>query len=307
MNEKTPFFKNLWDITVKICRKAHIPLYCKRHDPKVFTTVQKLFLLLYKTKKKLTLRGLVDDLASSKVVSYLGLCRIPNFSTLSYFITHLPMSIMQMVHDAVQSILPDFDAAIIDSTGFECTNPSHYYCQRCNSPYPVDGFISLHAIIDQENGYIRSFKTIATKVHDSTTLKTLVKKLKKKIKILYADRGYDSEENSRFLAEEIGCTPLILQKNMLKPLHKCKGEYRREMRAIFDYGEYLKRNKIESIFHSIKTKYQSTLQTKTITNQKKELTTKIILYNLEKKITTTITLLLLYIKRVFNRAIEKLK
>ena len=304
MTQETPFFKALWNLTVDICHAAQIPLYRKNHDPKVFSTVQKIFLLLYKVKKKLTLRGLIEDLASSKVVEYLGLQRIPNFSTLSYFLTYLPMRIMQLLDAAVQAILPTYNAVIIDSTGFECTHPSHYYCRRINTPFPVDGFMSLHAVIDQESGYIRSFKTIATKVHDSTTLKPLVKKLKKKIRILYADRGYDSEENYRFLIEELGCTPLILQKNILKALDRCKGTYRRIIREIFDYGEYLKRNKVESVFHSIKTRYLCTLSTKHVTNQKKELTIKVILYNLEKKLSAMIALILLYIMGLFNRARE---
>ena len=81
----------------------------------------------------------------------------------------------------------------------------------------------------------------------------------------------------------MGCIPLILQKNMLKPLHKCKGEYRREMREIFDYDEYLKRNKIEGIFSALKRKHGSCLSTKSTTNQKKELPLKVIIYNLKKK------------------------
>jgi len=64
--------------------------------------------------------------------------------------------------------------------------------------------------------------------------------------------------------------------------------HRLEMREIFDYGEYLKRNKIEGIFSALKRKYGSTLSTKKVRTQEKELTLKIIIYNLEKKIKMTI-------------------
>jgi transposase len=249
-------------------------------------------LYLYKLKKKLTLRGLVEDLSSSKVVKYLHLPRIPNFSTLSHFITALPSRIISAIDAAVQKILPSYEKVIVDSTGFECTHPSHYYCRRINTPFPVDGFITLHALIDQERGFIRTHKTRAKKVHDSKMLKPLVKKLRKKPSQLYADRGYDSEENARFLIEEIKCTPLILQKNMLKPLEKCKGENRRELRETFDYGEYLKRNKIEAIFSALKRKYGSCLSTRKVKTQEKELTLKIIIYNIEKMMKITITIIL---------------
>jgi hypothetical protein len=287
------FLKSLWESTIDVCHRAQIPLYVETHDPKIFTTVQKIFLYLYKIKKKLTLRGLVEDLSTNKIVDFLNLPHIPNFSTLSYFITSLSLKIVKAVDEAVQKILPTYSKVIVDSTGFECTNPSHYYCKRRNSPYPVDGFITLHAVIDQENGFIRTHQTRAKKVHDSKMLIPLLKKLCKKPEILYADRGYDSEKNYAFVVEKIDCVPLILQKNMLKPLEKCKGDHRLEIREIFDYGEYLKRNKIEGIFSALKRKYGSTLSTKKVRTQEKELTFKIIIYNLEKKIKMTIYIAIL--------------
>jgi hypothetical protein len=298
--QETPFFKSLWDLTVLVCRQAQVPLYVERHDPKIFTTVQKIYLWLYKVKKKLTLRGLVDDLKSSKVVGYLRLCRVPTFSVLSYFITRLPQRILNLIDDATQALLPAYEAVIIDSTGFECTHPSHYYCKRINSPFPVDGFITLHALIDQENGFIRAHRARAKKIHDSKMLKPLVKDLHRKFEVLYADRGYDSEENYRFLREEIDCIPLILQKNMLKPIENCKGEYRLEMREIFDYGEYLKRNKIEGEFGGIKKQSGSTVTTKKARTQCKEVSIKVLLHNFERKIRMKL-LLLIYRLRTFKQ------
>jgi transposase len=292
------FLKSLWESTIDVCRMAQIPLYVKKHDPKIFTTVQKFYLYLYMIKKKLTLRGLIEDLTTSKIVDFLRLPRIPNFSTLSYFITTLPTRIVNLVDEAVQKILPDYKKVIVDSTGFECTNPSHYYCFRRDKP--VDGFITLHAIIDQENGYIRTHKTRAKKVHDSKMLIPLLKKLFKKPEMLYADRGYDSEKNYAFVVDKIDCIPLILQKNMLKPTEDCTGDHRLEMREIFDYGEYLKRNKIEGIFSALKRKYGSVLSTKKVRTQEKELTLKVIIYNLEKKIKMTIYISF-YDERLFNK------
>ena len=154
-----PFYNVLWDVTLDVCRRAQVPLYVERHDPKVFTTVQKLFLWFYKVKRKLTLRDLIDDLRTSKLVEYLGLPRIPNFSMLSHFLASLPMRVLKQIEHAVQEILPTFEEIIVDSTGFECTHPSHYFCQRIDSKYPSDGFITLHAIIDQEHGFVRTQST----------------------------------------------------------------------------------------------------------------------------------------------------
>lgn len=290
------FFNALWKITLDVCRKAQVPLYLERHDPKVFTTVQKIYLWLYKTKKKLTLRGLVDDLCSSKVVTYLHLARIPNFSTLSYFLTSLPERVLVALDATVQTLLPSTEAVIIDSTGFECTHPSHYYCRRINSPYPVDGFLTLYTVIDQEHGYIRAHAARAKKVHDSKMLKSLVKNLREKPSKLYADRGFDSEENYRFLVEDVDCVPFILQKNILKPVQACTGAHRGAMREIFDYGEYLKRNKIEGVYAGLKRGYGSTVTTRKVRTQRKELRIKILVYNLEKKLRSIILIIILRLK-----------
>jgi len=299
MNQKQrSFLNNLWHETRAVCRVARIPLYKSRHDPKVFTMVQKVFLTLLKIKLKLSLRLLVEYLRDSSVVQYLGLYRIPNFSTLSYFLSGLSQGVVDALHRATEPLLPSYERVIVDSTGFSLSHPSHYYCHRINTRYPVDGFITLHAIIDQEKGFVRAHKALARKKHDSTMLKPLVKKLSHEPSVLYADRGYDSEENYRFLVEKKRCTPLILQKNMLKPLNKCKGAHRSAMRGVFDYGEYLKRNKIEAVFSSIKRKYGGTLKSRTTNNQVKELSFVIFLYNLEKKI----LVIILRIQGVFNKA-----
>jgi len=285
MVENTQTFLNsLWSMTTDLCHRAQIPLYRERHDPKIFTTVQKFYLYFYKIKRKLTLRDLVEDLKESNVVKYLGLTRIPNFSTLSYFLTTLPERLVLLLKKAVDGIIPKSTKVIVDSTGFECTYPSHYYCYRRDKP--VDGFLTLHALIDQEHGYFREFIVTEKKHHDSTMLKPLVKRLgKARIEILYGDRGYDSEKNYRYLLRKKDCLPLILQKNMLKPIEQCSGELRLEIREVFDYGEYLKRNKIEAIFSALKRKYSSSLRSRSVKSQRKELYLKVILFNMEKKIT----------------------
>ena len=283
MTENTQSFLNsLWSLTTDLCHQAQIPLYRQRHDPKVFTYPQKIFLYIYKIKRKLTLRDLIIDLQESNVMKYLGLHRIPNFSTLSYFIKTLPEHCCALIFNALDTLLPKSTKVIIDSTGFECVNPSHYYCYRRDKA--VDGFITLFALIDQEHGHFRAIETSDIKKHDSTMLKPLVHMLGEvPIDMLYGDRGFDSEENCRFLLEDKNCLPLILQKNMLKPPEKCKEDYRLEIREIFDYGEYLKRNKIEAIFSALKRKYGSWLRTKSVDSQKKELYLKVILFNMEKK------------------------
>ena len=278
------FLNSLWSLTIDLCHEAQIPLYPETHDPRIYTYPQKLCLYLYMTRRKLTLRNLVDDLKDSAIMRYLNLRRIPNFSMLSYFIKTLPERFLALIFKTLDASMPKSTSIIIDSTGFECDHPSHYYCFRRDKP--VDGFVTLHALIDQKYGHFRNFIITETKHHDSVMLQPLVEGLDEdKIDILYGDRGYDSEENYRFLIEQKDCLPLILQKNILKDIEKCKGDYRLAIREVFDYGEYLKRNKIEAIFSALKRKLGSWLRTRSVESQKKELRIKVILFNMEKKIT----------------------
>jgi len=82
--------------------------------------------------------------------------------------------------------------------------------------------------------------------HDTKYAKPMVKKLAKHYhpEVFYADRGYDNNNLFRLVFEKRKAYPLILQRNSHVPRKKKRGYYRKMTCDVFDYGEYLQRNKI---------------------------------------------------------------
>ncbi len=112
----------------------------------------------------------------------------------------------------------------------------------------------------------------------------MIKKLAKQYapKVFYGDRGYDSEEIFKLVFEDLGAYPLILQKRLSVPKHKRKGRYRKETIGVFDYGEYLQRNKVETAFSILKRKFGFSIRSKNVKNQKVEAMSRIIAYNIDR-------------------------
>lgn len=292
-------FKKFSKITGRLCEKLNLPLYYSRFSNKIFTNPQKLFLLVYKEEKKLTYRQLEEDLYDSKIPEYLGLKRIPRWTTIREFAVKLETFFLEKLIRSTANLVKTIGyIAGLDSTGMSLDTASHHYCKRINRKKLVKGFLTLQALSDLKNQTIRAVRIHKRRMHDSRHLIPLWNKGKsEKIQVFVADKGYDSEKNLKYLMKN-QVFPLVSLKNMEIPKHRTKGTTRKTVKEIFDYGLYFQRNKCESIFSSIKRKYGSTLKNKTLKTQKIEILTKILCYNINKIINDFIKIILT--KRIWS-------
>ncbi len=85
--------------------------------------------------------------------------------------------------------------------------------------------------------------------HDTIDAKPMIKSLAEHYnpEVFYGDRGYDGNEIFGLCFEELNAYSLILQRNLNVPKHRKHGNYRKRTCNVFDYGEYLQRNKIETV------------------------------------------------------------
>ena len=98
-----------------------------------------------------------------------------------------------------------------------------------------------------------------------------------------ADKGYDSENNHRFVIKELKAKSFISIRNYgNKRIPRNKRKYRNQARREFDEKLYHQRSKIETIFSVIKRKYGSCLKARTFDSQKKETICKLVAYNLDR-------------------------
>ncbi len=135
----------------------------------------------------------------------------------------------------------------VDSTGIQIYYRSYYYTHRIGEVGKIREGLKLHAAVDIDSKLITN--AIVTKWHtnDSPYLIPLLKD--EKIKEVYADKGYDSLRNIRFVLERGGEPYIAIRKNAHRGLRK---RLLKKTKSPEWKNKYSHRNVIESVFHSFK-------------------------------------------------------
>jgi len=296
-------YKKVADFCYELFRISKLPLHFSKFSNKLYSNYKHLFLLVYKQFRKFTYEELLTDLASNKDLRiYLGINKLPHYTTLIKFVKKLSFEIVDKLVLAFKKLIPKPKKVAIDATGISLDNASPHYCKRLGLPYRKRPFMKTTFIVDIENYIILLCKLRKGHRHDTIDAKPLIKKLSKNYKpeIFYADRGYDDNEIFKLVFEELNAYPLILQKNFGVPKHRKSGEYRKITCDVFDYGEYLQRNKIETCNSMIKKRFNSVAKSRITKCQKMEVLLRVIAYNIDRllRIESEIVLVFVRIMRV---------
>lgn len=292
-------YKKVADFCYDLFKNAQIPLHFSKYSNKIYSNYKHIFLLVYKQFRKFTYEELMDDLEDNiSLRAYLGLSKLPHYTTLIHFEKRLPMNILDKLLLAFKAIIPSPKKVAIDATGFSLDNASPHYCKRIGLSYKKRPFMKTTFIVDINNYIILLCKMRKGHRHDTKDAKPLIRKLAKHYHpdILYADRGYDDNKIFELSFETLNAYPLILQKNLIVPKHRRKGAYRKLTYDIFDYGEYLQRNKIETCNSMIKRKFGSKVKARNGKCQKIEVFLKIIAFNIDRMIRMGKEVILIFIK-----------
>ncbi|MBU1644297.1 MAG: IS5 family transposase [Nanoarchaeota archaeon] len=293
-------FKKVTDFCYELFRIAELPLHFSKYSNKLYSVYQKLFLLVYKQFRKLTYEELLTDLADNiSLRSYLGLNKLPNYTTLIKFAKNLPTAVLGKLVLAFKELIPKPKRVAIDATGITLDNASQHYCKRIGLKSKKRPFMKTTFIVDIESYIILLCKMRKKARHDVIDAEPMMKWLAKNYSDLYAfyaDRGYDKEEIFRICFELLKAYPFILQKNALLPKHKKKGRYRKETCDVFDYGEYLQRNKIETLNSMFKKRFGSNVKSRVDKLQKVEIITRVIAYNIDRLIRIGKEVILIFIR-----------
>ena len=292
-------FKKVADFCYDLFQIAELKLYSHKFSKKTYSQFQHLFLLVYKQFRKFTYEELLTDLAgNAELRAYLGFRRLPHYTTLIKFAGRLPCKVLDKLVLAFKNLIPKPKKVAIDATGFSLDNASLHYCKRIGKPMKKRPFMKTTFIVDIENYIILLTKLRKKPRHDTIDAKPLIKKLAKHYKpeIFYADRGYDSNEIFTLCFEKLKAYPLILQRNLNVPKHRRHGRYRKETIDEFDYGEYLQRNKIETLNSMIKRRFGSNVKSKTDKLQKIEILTRVIAYNIDRILKTGKQTIMIFIR-----------
>jgi len=280
-------FKKVADFCFALFRLAELPLYRSRYSNKLFTQFQHLFLLVYKQYRKFTYKELLEDLSDNLGLrAYLGLNKLPNYTTLIKFGKRLPSIVLDKLVTAFKTLFQRPKKVAIDATGISLDNASPHYCKRIGLSTKKRPFMKLSMIVDIVHYTILACKSRKKARHDVLDAKPLVKKLSKQYdpELFYGDRGYDADKLFELVTETLGAYPLIFQRRQDIPFHRRKGTYRKRAFRTFDYGAYLQRNKIETAISILKRKFGFSIRSRHHKLQLVEITTRIIAYNIDRLI-----------------------
>ena len=289
-------FKKFSKIVDELCKLGEIPKYFRYVQKKTFDNYQHLFLLIAKENTTFGYRKYTESLYDSKIPQYIGLKKIPHFTTIQKYASRLKSKILEKLIFLCKHLFKEQGTIWgVDSTGIELDHASAHYCKRIDREKPVKGFLNFNVISDLYNKSFVVVKIRKRRRHDCVDLQCMYPKIKNEhFDFFVADKGYDSEKNHKMIFES-GKESLISMKHMNLPIHKTGGRYRKLAKRNFEFGIYGQRNITESNFSAFKRKYGSKIKARKFKTQKVELLFKILSYNIERILYTLYEILKLYL------------
>ena len=133
------------------------------------------------------------------------------------------------------------------STGIQLSYRSYYYTQRIGEVGKIREGLKLYATVDIDTKLITNAFVTKWHVNDSPYLVPLLGN--EKIEEVYADKGYDSLRNIRFVIERGGEPYIAIRENAHRGLRR---RLLKKTKSPEWKKKYSHRNVAESVFHSFK-------------------------------------------------------
>ena len=252
-----------------------IPKFNSKFSNKIYDNHQKMIILVFRQKMRMTYRGIIKFFQFSVVArAMLNLKSIPDHSTLVKFHKRINANILDDLLCKKEVI-----TSAIDSSGFETTHMSYHYANVWNrqDKRRYRRYLKVSIAIDTDSQYILSQKIRLGPRNDHIDFESVMEGVN--CKFVVADKGYDSKSNRYFVLRKMKAYPHI-------PYRKMSGRnYERAgVPLIFNEKIYHQRSKVETVFSVIKRKYGCFVLSKSFDTQKKELLFRMVAYNIDRKI-----------------------
>jgi transposase len=273
---------SFYQLIEKLCWISNIKNTKSVFSKQMYGNIKLTFLVAYKEKLNCSYRRFVEICEENNIQHMLCLKRIPHFTTLQKFVARTNKKIFEKLVNACRKLLKlkNIEASI-DATGFSNTNPSHHYCKRINKH--VKNYTKTTFITDNKTKLILNVKTVSDHTHDTKFFKPMIKEIKKSLKLMLADKGYDSQQNRKYCLEnniEIHIPFRQWSKTRKQEFNIPSKRMLAEKR--FDKNKYNKRSVIEAINSAIKRTLGSYVLARDASQQQKQVTIKALTYNIER-------------------------
>ncbi|MCX6750511.1 MAG: IS5 family transposase [Candidatus Pacearchaeota archaeon] len=259
-----------------------IPKFSSKFSNKIYDNHQKMIILVFKQKMRMTYRGIIKFFNFSYIArALLNLKSVPDHSTLVKFNKRINVTILDGLLCKKEVI-----TSAIDSSGFETNYMSYHYANVWNrqDKRKYRRYLKVSIAIDTDSQYILSQKMRLGPRNDNIDFETVMKDVH--CKYVVADKGYDSKSNRRFVLKNMKSYPHI-------PYRKISGRMYEKLGVPLKFNEkiYHQRSKVETVFSVIKRKYGSSVLSRSFETQKRELLFRMIAYNIDRKIILSLVII----------------
>ncbi len=262
---------------------SKIPRFNSKFSNKIYDNHQKMIILIFRQKMRMTYRSIVKFFRFSGLArALLNLKSVPDHSTLVKFHKKIKTEILDSLLCKKQVI-----TSAIDATGFETNHMSYHYANVWNrqDKRKYKRYLKVSIAIDTDSQYILSQKIRLGPRNDHIDFESVLKDVK--CKFVVADKGYDSRSNRRFVLRTMKAYPHI-------PYRKFSGRNYESIGVPLKFDEkiYHQRSKVETVFSVIKRKYGSFVLSKEFESQKRELLIRMIAYNIDRNVILSVILII---------------
>ena len=289
----------------RIILRARIPLRSSKFSNKIYSNHIHLVLLVLRAKSNMSYQVFMDWISNfTELWTILGISRIPHFTTLHKFAGRFGRRYLDMlliITTTVTGIRVLFTS--IDSTGFQLTKASYYYTTVVDK-HRKDGKIHKKRAIKRHLKVTmitetRKLVVLAIRIRRGPdndqkdfipTYRKLSKLDKRPLKLVVADKGYDSEKNHQFIRETLGGLSVIPARKHKYGDIKTKGKYRRQMRKGYSLKVYHQRNMSETMNSTIKRTLGSEIRARNCKYQNREIYYRVICNNIVQAVSILIIL-----------------
>ena len=264
---------------LKIIRRCRIPRYLHPTSNHVYSVWIHLILLAlrqYESKSYRKFCELLEECVG--VQEYLGLSRVPHFTTLQKASARLHGNLLHnMLQEFILYKRVRLVLAGIDGSGFSYSTASYYYTKRVQLRR---NFLKVVVCADMNTQLICSVMLHHNMQHDNPDFLPLLKRTNDMIPvdIVLGDMGFDDERN-HVGAKQIGVTAIIPTRYADVPIWRTSGIHRKEMKRNFPDELYSQRNRSETIFFVVKRMMSEDITSRNEKLQDNEMLFRLIAYN----------------------------
>ena len=239
------------------CLRAGIPRKSSKYSNGIYPVWTLLILAGLRQYENKSYRRFMEWLeVTDGIRAYLGLSRIPHYTTLHKFTQRIPHKWIHILLRNAYNRWEEPVIAAIDSTGFRSDHASQHYEKRLTQTckgYFVKNHLKVTTAVETESQLIISYKVRRSPASDHRDFPWVVRRAAKAapLGIVVADKGYDSEENHAIVRDELWAMSIIPPRGDGK-VSRTTGRYRREMKIGYDEDLYHQRSKNETVNSVVK-------------------------------------------------------